>query len=60
MEDQRLDLPALDETQLERFRASQSRLGKYTANVIFDGRELLTWLHETERLAPTEPEPSHG
>ena len=59
MEDQRLDLPALDETQLERFRASQSRLGKYTANVIFDGRELLTWLYETERLAPTEPEPSH-
>ena len=56
--DQGLDLPALDEVQLERFRSFRSRLGKYTANVMSDGRELLTWLRETDRLAPTGAEPS--
>ena len=56
--DQGLDLPALDEVQLERFRTSQSHLGKPTTNLIFDGRELLAWLRETERLAPREAEPS--
>ena len=59
MRDQGLDIPALDGMQLERFRTSQSRLGKHTANVMFDGRELLTWLHETDRLAPSEPESFH-
>jgi len=56
---QGLDLAALDETQLERFCASQSRLGKPTANVMSDGRELLTWLCETDRVAPGEAEPFH-
>lgn len=56
--DRGLDLPALDEVQLERFRRFRSRLGKYTANVMSDGRELLTWLRETDRLAPTGAEPS--
>ena len=58
--DQGLDLPALDELQLERFRSFRSRLGKYTANIMSDGRELLTWLREAERLAPIGPEPSYG
>ena len=56
---QGLDLAALDETQLERFCASQSRLGKPTANVMSDGREMLTWLRETDRVAPGEAEPFH-
>lgn len=59
MEDQRLDLPALDETQLERFLASQSCLDKDTATVMSGGRELLTWLRETGSLAPAEAEPAH-
>ena len=42
LEDQGLGLPALDEAQLERFRHFRARLGKYTANVMSDGRELLT------------------
>lgn len=57
--EQGLDLPALDEVQLERFRRLQSRLGKYTAHVMSDGRELLTWLRETDRLtAAIGAEPS--
>ena len=59
LRDQGLDVPALDEMQLERFRVSQSRLGKDTVNVMFDGGELLTWLREIEHLAPAEAEPSH-
>ena len=59
MEARQLGLPALDETRLERFRTSQSRLGKDTTKMTSDGRELLSWLRQTERLTPTEPEPSH-
>lgn len=59
MGEQGLDLAALDGLQLERFRTSQSRLGKPTANVTFDGRELLTWLRETDRVVPSEAEPFH-
>lgn len=54
---QGLDLAALDGMQLERFRTSQSRLGKPTAHVMFDGRELLTWLRETDRVASSGAEP---
>ena len=58
MEDQRLDLSALDETQLERFLASQSWRGKDAATAMSGGRELLTWLREIGSLAPREPEPA--
>jgi len=58
LEDRGLDLPALDEAHLERFRCFRSRLGKCTANVMSDGRELLTWLRESDRLAPIVAEPS--
>lgn len=47
--DRGLDLPALDDRQLERFRTSRSRRGEPTANVMFDGRELLTWLRGSDR-----------
>ena len=60
LEDQGLDLPALDDARLEQFRSFRSRLGKYTANVMSDGRELLTWLREAERVAPIGSEPSYG
>ena len=59
MGDRRLDHSAVDETQLERFRVSRSRLGKDTASVSLDGRQLLTWLRDTARLAPVKPEPPH-
>ena len=58
LEVQGLGLPALDEVQLERFRHFRSRLGKPTANVMSDGRELLMWLREAEREAPVGSEPS--
>ena len=58
MGDQRLDLSALDQTQLERFLVSQSCRGKDTSTVMAGGRELLAWLHETGRLAPPELEPA--
>ena len=57
MADQGLGLSALDEVQLDRFRRVQSRRGRSTANVMSDGRELLTWLRETDRLAPVRAEP---
>ena len=56
--EQGLHLPALDEGQLEQFRSFRARLGKYTANVMSDGRELLTWLRETGCLVPIGAEPS--
>ena len=54
---QGIDLPTLDEVQLDRFRRVQSRRGRPTANVMSDGRELLTWLRETDRLVPVRAEP---
>ena len=59
MGDRALDLSAVDEKLLERFRISRSRLGKATASVSSDGRQFLTWLRDTARLAPVEREPSH-
>ena len=56
--EQGLDLSPLNEEQLEQFRSFRARLGKYTANVMSDGRELLTWLRETGRSVPIEAEPS--
>ncbi len=59
MGDRGLDLPAVDEKLLERFRISRSRLGKATASVSSDGRLFLAWPQDTARLAPLEREPSH-
>ena len=59
MEDRGLDLSAVDEKLLERFRTSRTRLGKATASVSSDGRHFLAWLRDTARLAPFEREPSH-
>ena len=59
MGDRALDLSAVDEKLLERFRLSRSRLGKATASVSSDGRHFLAWLRDTARLAPLEREPSH-
>lgn len=59
MGDRGLDLSAVDEKLLERFRISRSRLGKATASVSTDGRQFLAWLRDTARLAPLEREPSH-
>ena len=56
MGDRALDLSAVDEKLLERFRLSRSRLGKATASVSSDGRQFLTWLRDTARLAPVERE----
>ena len=59
LEEQGLEYSALDEERLEQFHRFRSGLGRYTANIMFDGRELLRWLRETDRLAPTGAEPSY-
>ncbi len=56
LEDRGDDLSVLDDARLEQFCSFRSRLCKYTVCVMSDGRELLTWLRETDRLAPARSE----